>query len=194
MHGKARFTRDIGKAYRVAILRLCFPALCLAAEPASAQGTNTGYRCLFLGHSFFHPIARSFEPLPGQNGFPAHRQTIVAHPSASGAPGQLWNSDAADVRQAKALLATGAVDLVGLTYYGNVGSGLEDYRKWVDLALAHNAKTRFLLQVPWARFEDRTRAEYEARCELSQGNVHNIIGKLRLAYPQTSFRCIPQSR
>ena len=164
-----------------------------AAEPAAAPAPR-GEQCLFLGHSFFAPIAQSFAALPAGYGYTAHRQTVVFHGGENGAPGKLWASETPDVKAAKALLATGKVSVVGLTYYPEVGSELADYRRWVDLALAHNPRTRFVIQAPWARYQNRSRADYEAACARGLAAVQGIIEQLRAAYPQTSFRCIPQGR
>lgn len=107
----------------------------------------------------------------------------------------LWESREADVVKAKELLRSGRVDLLGLTYYyPGKGSDLSDYRKWVDLALKYNARTRFVIQSPWARYNNSSFAAYEAAVEEGLKNVHRLIDQLRAAYPGTSFYCIPQGR
>jgi len=164
------------------------------ADLAAKTGLSTnGYNCLFLGHSFFAPIARSFAEHPGRCGFPNHKQTVVFHGGENGSPGMLWNSQKEDVAQAKKLLESGTVDLVGLTC-ATTGSELSDYRKWVDLALKNNPKTRFVIQAPWAKYQNKTFAQYEADSERVLKQIHELIDELRRAYPQTTFLCIPQGR
>jgi len=166
-----------------------------AAQPTDKTDPPTkGYNCLFMGHSFFAPIARSFAEYPARCGFPEHKQTIVAHGGTNGAPGSLWNSQIPDVAQARKLLESGTVDLVGLTCYPGAGSDILDYRRWVDLALTNNSKTCFIIQAPWGKYENRTLAQYEAESEEILNYVHGIIDQLRQAYPQTTFLCIPQGR
>ncbi len=181
-------------------LAAVFPALLFSYAGFSAeklQGEDSpakGYSCLFLGHSFFAPIADNFAQLPAKCGFAGHKQTVVFHGGPDGAPGKLWDSDKGDVAQAKKLLEAGTVDLVGLTFYPDVGSSLSDYRSWVDMALKHNPKTRFVIQEPWPKYECKNIQQYEAEIEKCQAYIHQIIDQLRKAYPRTSFQCIPQGR
>ncbi|MBI5722622.1 MAG: hypothetical protein HZA50_01595 [Planctomycetes bacterium] len=158
------------------------------------QDEKKGYNCLFLGHSFFAPIAKELDQHPKQCGFPNHKQTIVFHGGFNGAPGMLWKSTDEDVEKAKKLLATGAVDLVAMTYHPAMGSEVADYQNWTDLALKHNPKTRFVIHAPWAMYKDQTLAQFEAESEKGLAKIHEIIDQLRKTYPKTSFLCIPQSR
>jgi len=176
------------------LLPLLIVGICGAAEPAVKTDTGTkGYNCLLMGHSFFGPIALQFGEHPARCGFPAHRQVVVTHSGANGSPGKLWASRSKDVIQAKELLVTGQVDLLGLTCYTAVGSDISDYRNWIDLALQYNPKTRIFIQLPWSMYLGRTLAEYEA--EVAKGTValHQRIDQLRQIYPQTTFIFIPQA-
>ena len=48
---------------------LCSPTLRADSEkPAASSKTEAGYHCLFIGHSFFIPVARKFENLPARCG------------------------------------------------------------------------------------------------------------------------------
>jgi len=168
--------------------------LCFAADLTVKTDSSTkGYNCLFLGHSFFAPIAKSFTEHPGRCGFPNHKQTVVFHGGENGSPGMLWNSQTKDVGQARKLLESGTVDLLGLTC-AMAGSDFSDYRRWVDLALKNNPKTRFIIQAPWAIYQNKTFAQYEADSEKVLNRIHELIDELRRAYPQTTFLCIPQGR
>lgn len=147
-----------------------------------------------MGHSFFVPIARALAEHPARCGFPEHWQTDVFHGGASGSPGELWNSAEQDVAKARELIETGTVDLIGLANYFNTGSELSDYKRWIDMALAHNQRTRFLVHAPWCLYEGRTFREYEAHTEDIHFCVHTLIDQLQEAFPDTRFACIPQGR
>ena len=181
----------------VLILFLSFATACVStgAEQASeADYPTKGYNCLLMGHSFFAPIANAFAAHPNRCGFLQHHQTLVRHGGKNGSPGMLWESSAPDVAKARELLETGTVDLLGLTYYPNVGSDVSDYRKWVNLALRYNPNTRFIIHAPWARYNNSSFAEYEAASEKALAEVHQLIDQLRMTYPKTTFLCIPQGR
>lgn len=167
----------------------------LEAKSENNTGSATkGYNCLFMGHSFFAPIAKKLADHPMRCGFPKHKQTIAFSGGKSGSPGKLWKSKRHDVMKARKLLETGTVDLLGLTFYPNVGSSITDYRKWVDLALKYNPKTRFIIQAPWAMYHNKTLEQYEADAEKHLKQIHRLIDQLRKAYPKTTFLCIPQGR
>lgn len=157
-----------------------------------ALGPVSGYHCLFMGHSFFAPIAKSLPDHTRACRIEGHEQTVVFHGGSEGAPGRLWSSTAADVAAAKKLIQTGTVDLIGLTFYPNVGSDISDYKRWVDFARQYNPTTRFFIMSPWAIKQDNTFAQYSLMTELCHGAIHQLIDALRTAYPGTVFFCIPE--
>ncbi len=167
----------------------------MAAAPEGAQSLPAGgYNCLFMGHSFFSPIARNL-PMHAENaGIVSHRQVVVAHGGQGGSPGNLWNSPQEDVARAKEWIATGEVDLIGLTFYPFVASEVEDYRRWVDLALSHNPDTIFVIQAPWAIKGKNGFEQYRFAADQMQAMVHERIAKLRELYPDSRFLCLPQGR
>jgi hypothetical protein len=170
-------------------------ALFLATTPAPGQegaAPVRGFNGLFMGHSFFAPIAKGLPEHARRCGIAGHRQTVVFHGGANGSPGKLWESDAPDVAQARALIESGTVDLLGLTFYPDVGSDLADYRRWVDLARAHNPRTRFFIMAPWTIKQDRPFAAYEEATRRSHARIHGLLDELRRAYPGTAFFCIPE--
>ena len=193
----------IGKSLHVSFLRVCAVALfvslltislCDAAESVGKTDSETkGYNCLFLGHSFFCPIANRFGQLPARCGFTAHKQMVVMHGGQGGSPGMLWVAHDKEVNQGKELLVTGRVDLLGMTYYPGMGSDISDYRHWIDLALQYNPKTKVFIQMPWPTYKGKTLAEYEAEAERGTVLMHQLIDQLRQSYPQTTFLFIPQA-
>jgi len=113
---------------------------------------------------------------------------------AKGSPGSLWESTKEDVAGAKAWLRTGEVNLVAMTFHSRGASALDDYRRWVDLALDHNPETRFLIQAPWPIKQKRDFAAYEADAERIEKRVDDIRDQLREAYPGTQFDAVYQGR
>lgn len=170
----------------------------LAQELRQPEPTETAerdaYTCLFMGHSFFAPIARAFAAHPARCGLKAHEQYTVFHRGTGGAPGSLWASEAKDVARAKKLLTEGEIDLVGMTFHPDKGSELADYKRWIDLALEHNPETRFFIMTPWPRYKNRTFAEYEKAWKAFHTHIHGLIDQLREAYPDTTIFCIPQGQ
>ena len=177
------------------LLALLAVSLCAAAEPDGKADTKTkGYNCLFLGHSFFAPIASQFGQHPARCGFSGHKQTVVMHGGQNGSPGYLWNCQSPDVIHARELLATGTVDLLGMTYFPGAGSDVPDYRHWIDLALRYNPKTEVFIQLPWPMFRGKTPAAYESESAKGTVIIHRTIDRLRQTYPKTTFLFIPQVR
>jgi hypothetical protein len=49
------------------------------SQPNSEAPFKERAHCLFIGHSFFVPVARSFDSIASKNDFPSHRvETIIA--------------------------------------------------------------------------------------------------------------------
>lgn len=161
-----------------------------AKQPADASPPfPRGARCLFIGHSFFVPVARSFDRLARENGFPQHRMQFVFSPGGSGAPGALWNKDRLRER-IEQLLRTGEVDLLGMTI-GHRDSTFDDYRRWIDLALKYNPKTQFFIGHCWVpggtRLPTRT---FQRLIDQSGQRVFQIVRRLRQAYPRTRIHYV----
>lgn len=146
-----------------------------------------------MGHSFFAPIAKAFEEHPARCGFSEHQQSIVFHGGRRGSPRALWNNDSKAVLNAKAELATGEIDVLGLTFYPE-GSQLADYSRWIDLALEHNPETKFVIHSPWPRYLNRTLLQYETINQLKRQYLSNLLKQLQEKYPETIFLNIEQGR
>ena len=98
------------------VLRLSSRGGCHAFPPvAGATPFPNGANALFIGHSFFVPISRSFDEIALSSGaFPQHRHQEVFSGGKSGTPRELWDSQ--QKRAAvTAILADGDIDLPGLT-------------------------------------------------------------------------------
>lgn len=172
---------------RVALL-LAVPLLAATAAPAIAgcdvDGPfELGARCLFIGHSFFVPVANAFDAVAGQNDFPLHRMDTVFRGGPAGSPEALWDNAATRV-EIETVLATGEVDLFGLTSFSPENSDFDDYARWIDLALRYNPETRFFVGIPWAPGGPSLETEaFDAACEQIALDGFEVVDQLRTAYP-----------
>ena len=169
-----------------------------AGDPETAR--KKGYNCLLLGHSFFVPTVGQLDDHAQSLGLTNHEQFIVKSGGGSGSPGRLWSSGKRDATHAKRLLESGNVELLAMTAH-HIGSTVEDYKRWVDLAVKHNPRTVVVIQSPWAylmRYPERKEMHelesYTAAVKRANDAVHGVIDQLRKAYPDTTFICIPQGQ
>ncbi len=166
----------------------------LTVDPLVAifrKQVNTGFKALFIGHSFFAPFG-SRMPLHAVNtGFIDHQQSLVFAGGASGSPEALWHSDS---RRAaiQDILDSGEVELLGMTYHPQY-PGMDGYRNWVDYALQNNPDTRFFIALPWEPFPQNSDAStYRANWQGLHASIsHSIVDTLRAEYPGVDFYCIP---
>lgn len=175
---------------RIATALVGVALCCLSSlSPVMAAETEkpSGYTCLLIGHSFFMPVARSFAEMPAQCGIEGHRQLQVGAGGVGGSPAGLWKREAK--RQAVLKhLATGDIDLLGLTSYSMENSSFIDYQRWVDSALEHNPDTAFFIGFPWWQFGGTKQlAEYVAEMKQGDADLYAVVQQLRKAYPKTTF-------
>ncbi len=152
---------------------------------------STGFRSLFIGHSFFRPFAEGMPFHAAEAGIPNHSQSIVFSGGSSGAPEALWNN-ASKRTQIQAILDEGDIELFVMTYHPDY-PGLRGYRLWMDYALAQNPDTRFAVALPWEPFPEQTdAATYESNWHaFLTGTLQPAISLLRNQYPGTEIFCIP---
>ena len=119
-----------------------------ASSPAcGGPSPGDGFDSLFIGHSFFRPMAEEMAVLAPLAGFDAHTQEVVFSGGATGSPEGLWlqNTKRATIQ---AELDEGDIDLFGMTYHPNYPS-LTGYVNWIDYALAANPDTIVFVAIPW---------------------------------------------
>jgi hypothetical protein len=152
-----------------------------------------GFNSLFIGHSFFIPIARQMPFHAAQAGISGHTQSHEMSGGSSGAPLSLWQ-DADHRANIQAVLNTGAVELFGMTTASNPTT--EGYELWFDYALSKNPNTRFFIALPWLDFpSDYTAAAYANFWQpLHDGPWHDFIDELRALYPNVEIFCIPHGQ
>ena len=179
----------------LAVLVLAQSATFALAQVSSTekQTKTKGLNCLFMGHSFFAPVAKSFGEHAVRAGFTEHRQIVKFAGGANGTPGRFWKALPED-DVVKTAIKKGTVDLIGLTFHPDAGSKLEDYKSWIDFALEHNPKTMFFIMAPWPRYLGRSIKEYAPIFDKFHNILHGYIDELRKSYPSTTIFCIPQGK
>ena len=153
-----------------------------------------GANCIFIGHSFFIPIARAFDRLAAQGDFPSHQSEFVFSPGLGGSPGRLWDNERLKER-IETKLASGTVELLGMPVVAGSNQPFEDYRKWIDLASKHNPTIRILIGQYWMAGGPKLDVERYAKANAaaSQRNFE-IIRKLRANYPENHIYFIDYGR
>ena len=163
-----------------------------ASSPAcGGPSPGGGFDSLFIGHSFFRPMAEEMAVLAPLAGFDAHTQEVVFSGGATGSPEGLWlqNTKRATIQ---AELDEGDIDLFGMTYHPNYPS-LTGYVNWIDYALAANPDTIVFVAIPWITNPvNYTAASYAAALDVGYpAVVHPLIDSLRAEYPDTTIFAIP---
>jgi hypothetical protein len=199
--------RDLGQAIFVAGISLVLPATPLLAagcsrarvqEPATspvsvvepgdqaARSTmSDGANCLFIGHSFFIPVAKSFDEVAARNDFPAHQADFVFASGKGGSPSSLWDNRRRR-SQIEEKLATGDIDLLGMTTFAPRQATTEHFQRWIDLALKHNPETRFFIGQPWAPGGPKLETSRFHQSTVGNGDaVFQVVTRLRHDNPDT---------
>ncbi len=166
-------------------------AQAVASEPGGEKSGERvlfrdGAHCLFIGHSFFVPVAKSFDQIARENDFPLHQTEMVFASGPKGSPGSLWKDERRRERITEKL-ATGKVDLLGMTAGGS-RDPVADYRRWIDLALKHNPDTRFFIGVPWTPRGPKVKTDkFDQMVTTAGERVFKAVTELRKAYPDTTI-------
>ncbi|MEM9373718.1 MAG: GC-type dockerin domain-anchored protein, partial [Planctomycetota bacterium] len=148
--------------------------------PTATDGVNT----LFIGHSFFIPVAREFDELAVNNSYTNHQFDYYFSGGASGDPAALWNNPVA-FRAIDEKLAARDVDLLGLTI-GVPGTSIDAYINWIELALDYNPNTNFFIGQPWAPDGPQVGlADYEVISDVLSQSMLARVHELRRRYPET---------
>ena len=107
-----------------------------------------GLNCLFYGHNFFTPLAEAIGPVAQKGGITRHKATTYANKPHQGAPGIGVRLLSVPEIGPGAVLDTGEIDLLGLTYHQSETGRLEHYKEWFDYALKRNPNTQLLIHLP----------------------------------------------
>ena len=176
---------------------------CLGSNYAFAQ-SNDGHEAIFIGHSFFAPIAAHMDELiesyQEHSGLPdiSHSQEFFFQGGFSGCPGNFWNED--DEFSNKGLEAYNAVvdnkpSLFGMTIYNGPGGGgpglisnepecnVTDYARWIKHVIHHNSSAKIILGLPWPKKPSHEQSdEYAAKYEENLTAFTEIVADLKNTY------------
>ncbi len=149
----------------------------------------TRYNTLFMGHSFFAPIARQIPTHMTRLGVDAHSQHVESSPGETGTPIALWE-DEGHRNAVQAILDTGEVELFGMT----ASPTMEGYTLWIDYALSKKPNTKIVIGTPWLDFP----ADYSDAATYENTIIDGIDSKiqvdidaLRSLYPNTEIINLP---
>lgn len=149
---------------------------------------ESGANGLFIGQSFFVPVAEAFDDAAQRGGFADHALDTVFAGGANGSPQALWENETQ--RQAiEQKLATGEVALFGMT----IGEVSEDnpgefYALWIDLALGYNPSTKIFIGFPYLQGgPNKTSDAYDLEITEGGDNFFPVVQGLRDFYPDTDI-------
>ena len=173
------------------ILRIVIAAL-LVSNGFAGEKEVPGKDCLFIGHSFFIPVSRSFNGLAKAAGVEGHNQKEVFRGGKNGAPGSLWAHEPSR-QKIQTILDSGKIDLFGMTMYSE-NSSIEDYKRWIDYALKKNPEVEIYIGFPWGKTPKQGGKQalvaYTKMSRAFQPRIHKeIILKLRALYPKNKVTC-----
>ena len=151
---------------------------------------ENGANSLFAGHSFFVPVARSFDQIGGRMEFEDHRVQMVFAGGRQGTPASLW-SNKKRFNEIDTILQSGSIELFGLAAAGGRGSETEDFAKWVSHALSYNRDTEFLIAQAWTAGGPRTNTQkFDRSIEDQAAILYSSVEKLRRQFPGVTFHYI----
>lgn len=164
-----------------------FPEFVATLEDSGTKPV-TPSNALFIGHSFFAPIARQMPFHAALLGLDEYSQHVEFSGGETGQPLALWE-DAEHRQNIQAVLDTGEVDTFGMTY----GPDESGYQLWIDYALSKNPDTRFVLGIPWLDFPgDYDTAKYSSTyAEGIETLLSGQYGNLRALYPDVDIVFMP---
>lgn len=155
------------------------------------QDPVDGLNGLYMGHSFFNPVAQELVNRIPDSTIVDHRAYIVAAGGIHGSPKYLWDAPAKR-EQGLEHLEAGGVDVLALTYHSPETSSLRDYKRWMDVAVRKNPDIRLVLGLPWGSYiHDADLAqlsEMDAKMNLF---FEQVIEPLRVAYPNNQIVFCP---
>ena len=164
----------------------------LACGPfENIDNSTPGNNVLFIGHSFFRPVADGIDEHADRSGIIGHTQQIVFSGGATGSPQGLWEN-ASKKAEIQAILDSGNINLLGMTYHPDFPD-VDGYSNWTVYALQQNPKTKFFIALPWltepASLDSATYASTWVNRHPSA--THRHIDTLRAIHSNNEFYCIP---
>ena len=110
---------------------------------------------------------------------------MVFSPARSGSPRGLWDGPKAVT--IKNALKTGQVNLLAMTCFSMTDSAFDDYKRWIDIAVKANPKTKFLIAMPWNYLSTASLDKYSKQNHSDATRLYKEVLKLRKAYPDNKI-------
>lgn len=166
-----------------------------AADFDDREKAGKGLWVVSIGHSCVIPAIEPCIAVSRLAGNPDHLHLMQFSGGAGGAARAQWSYD--DQRQqAKLALATGKIDVMTfghlVTWNGkSVGCDVEDYERWIGLALKHNRNSRFFIQDLWPwlytageqKGTERELDDYVAAMRVSSESINQVVESLDQKFP-----------
>jgi len=157
----------------------------------------SGYKTLYIGHSFGKPFAERLMEFARNSEIDGHCQNIVFRSgNDKGNPQALWSDETAR-SEIQEILDEGDIDLLVMICCSDTPADIESYwafPKWIDYSLSRNSDTRFALALPWLDSPQRyeTAEIFSTVWNLLHERIwHTILDNLRESYPEVDIFGIP---
>lgn len=183
------------RARNAARVRRDIPAF-KAEDFARRKKTGKGLWVVSIGHSCVISAITSCVKASLSGGFENHNHLMQFFGGPGGAARRQWER-MGDQQQAKPALASGKVDVLTFGHLigpngESFGCDVEDYRKWMDLALKDNPDIRFYIQDLWPWLSGPSGLwdqnafdleEYKTAMVEADKSLATVVNHLRREYP-----------
>ena len=192
----------VGRACRggcvFAIMARGVNAIVLAAGLLTACATiaddgrrpGTGCECVLIGNSAVRSVATELEAHAVRCGYLHHKPFVAFADNPAVSPQQLW-ARIGENEGAKAALKGGTTSIFVMAWDESCGEA-DDFRDWIELALACNPGITVCIVAPWPRHRGMTYTEARRVQNEINARLHATVAELRANYPQLYILCIPQ--
>jgi hypothetical protein len=119
---------------------------------ATIEKSGNGLWVASTGHSLVAPALGPFEAAARVAGYEGHLQVRQLSGGATGAPRAHWEKPEAE-QVVKRALTTGKCDVLTMGSHYE-GSEVEDFARWIDLALKHNPDIDIFIMDAWPYLTD----------------------------------------
>jgi len=161
---------------------------------AKLEKSGNGLWVASTGHSLVAPALGPFEAAARVAGFDGHLQVRQISGGATGAPRAHWEKPE-EQQFVKRALATGKCDVLTMGSHYK-GSEVEDFARWIDLAIEHNPEIAIFVQDAWPYLTelldvkagktddaDATFEKYQAKMAGINEWIGDTVDRLNEKYP-----------
>lgn len=151
---------------------------------------GTGCECVLIGNSAVRSVATELEAHAVRCGYLHHKPFVAFADTPAVSPQQLW-ARIGENEGAKAALKGGTTSIFVMAWDESCGEA-DDFRDWIELALAYNPGIAVCIVAPWPRHRGMTYTEARDVQNEINARLHATVAELRANYPQLDILCIPQ--